>query len=424
MSNDGERGFELSEPLADIEAEQALLGAAFHDNAMVLNQALSGADFLDPLLGSLWDLAKSSIERGGVFSVALVNQARPELAKLTVPLADFGSFALPNVVGYVSRIKDFSARRRLKIAAEELAERVQNPEFLPEEAGAALIAEIASISLRDKTRDKRAVAENVYQLLAKPAQCYATGFPTLDDVLGGGLFSGKLYGISARKKVGKTVLLGTTSHNLNRRGIKHLFICAEMSDVEIEQRNMAREFGINSLQFLSSKRVFLKDRVAKYAAETPANTIYEHIPGIGFDDLRRSIAAAIVRHKISGVILDYWQLVGGKARNETEEYHLRNVAQYLADICRKENLWCLAAAQVNQDGNTRGGEGLKLACDVYFTLHREKDQEGAWLEMEESRYVLYANVGSEDSPGLILNKHGPHFEDCRPDFDRETGEVA
>jgi replicative DNA helicase len=414
----------MIETLADTEAEQALIGAAFHDNAMVLNQSLVGGEFCDPLLGSLWDLARSSVSRGGVFSVALVNQARPELQKLTSAMADFGGIAIRNVSDYVTRIKDFSARRKLKFAAEELIERVQDPEFLPEEAGAALIGEISAISLRDKTRDKRAVAENVYQLLAKPTECYATGLPTLDDVLGGGFFSGKVYGIAARKKVGKTVGLGTISHNMNRRGVKHLFICAEMSDVEIEQRNMAREFGINSLQFLSEKRRFLKDRVAKYAADMPCNTIYEHIPGISFDDLRRAVSAAKVRHQISGFILDYWQLVGGKAKNETEEYHLRSVAQYLADICRKENLWCLVAAQVNQDGNTRGGEGLKLACDVYFTLHREKDCDGAWLEMEESRYVLYANVGSEDSPGLYLNKFGPHFEDAHPGYNRETGEVA
>jgi replicative DNA helicase len=413
----------LTDALADTEAEQALVGAAFHDNAMVMNQALIGDEFMDPLLGSLWDLARSSVERGGVFSVALILQKRPDLQEFLIPLADFGAIGIRNVSSYVTRIKDFAARRRLKLAAEELIDRVQNPEFLPEEAGAALIGEIASISLRDKTRDKRAVAENVYHLLSKPTECYSTGLPTLDDVLGGGFFSGKLYGVSARKKVGKTVMLGTISHNMNKRGIKHLFVCAEMSDVEIEQRNMAREFGINSLQFLGSKRVFLKDRVAKYAADIPANTVYEHIPGIGFDDLRRAVSAAVVRHKIKGVVLDYWQLVGGKAKSETEEYHLRIVAQYLADICRKENLWCLVAAQVNQDGNTRGGEGLKLACDVYFTLHREKDQEGAWLEMEESRYVLYANVGSEDQPGLWLNKHGPFFEEPER-YDPQTGEVA
>ncbi len=71
----------------------------------------------------------------------------------------------------------------------------------------------------------------------------------------------------------------------------------------------------------------------------------------------------------------------------------------------------LVAAQVNQTGNTRGGEGLKLASDMYFTLHREKGAQGAWLEMEETRYTLYTDVGSAQEPGLWLSKTGPHFVD-------------
>ena len=66
---------------------------------------------------------------------------------------------------------------------------------------------------------------------------------------------------------------------------------------------------------------------------------------------------------------------------------------------------------MNQDGNTRGGEGLRLACDQYYTLHREKSDVRAWLEMGESRYTMYENVGSKDFPGMLLNSNGPHFCD-------------
>jgi hypothetical protein len=76
----------------------------------------------------------------------------------------------------------------------------------------------------------------------------------------------------------------------------------------------------------------------------------------------------------------------------------------------------LTAAQLNQDDNVRGGEGLKLAADAYLVLHREKEDPGAWLEMQESRYTLYANVGSETLPGLWLHKQGPHFSDSPPPY--------
>ena len=51
----------------------------------------------------------------------------------------------------------------------------------------------------------------------------------------------------------------------------------------------------------------------------------------------------------------------------------------------------------------------RLACDQYFALHCEKNSQAAWLEMGESRYTLYQNLGGEFDPGLLLNKNGPHF---------------
>ena len=87
-------------------------------------------------------------------------------------------------------------------------------------------------------------------------------------------------------------------------------------------------------------------------------------------------------------------------------------AGVLTDLTRREGVFVIVAAQVNQDGNTRGGEGLRLACDLYSTLHRDKDDDGAWLEMGEIRISFYRNVGSKIDPGLILDPHGPHFRDA------------
>jgi replicative DNA helicase len=191
----------------------------------------------------------------------------------------------------------------------------------------------------------------------------------------------------------------------------HLFIALEMSPAEIEQRNAARELGINSIVFLKEPTKDLARRVADYASAVSDSALYESAPGASLDEVRRMVSRAVVTHGIKGVILDYWQLVGGKAAKETEECHLRNVAQWLADACRKHGFWCLIAAQQNQEGNSRGGEGLRLACDAYFALNREKGADGAWMEMQESRYLPYQNIGSETVPGLWLNHHGPFFQE-------------
>src|SRR5262249_38089750 len=134
------------------------------------------------------------------------------------------------------------------------------------------------------------IVERIVNDLSKPPRRWSTGLPGLDRSMGGGLYAGKLYAIAARKKVGKTTLLGTISFNLNHAGARHVFITGEMSPMEIEQRNMARMFGINSLDFLTRRgKDELIRRAAEYAATAPRNVVWEHAPGCSLEELQNKI---------------------------------------------------------------------------------------------------------------------------------------
>jgi replicative DNA helicase len=336
-----------------------------------------------------------------------------------------------NAEDFARTIYDLATRRHLVELAERLKERAEGADGTADELVSDVVGELSGMATAVPTGiSKRALVQRIEDGLKKPVTIHSTGLPTLDAEIGGGLISGKLYGFAARKKVGKTILLGTISHNLNAQKIRHGFLSMEMSAEEIEQRNIAREMRFNSIRFLTRDDPKLSSRVGDYALKVPDCTLFEHKPGVTFDEIRRILARSLQRN-IAGWIIDYWQLVGGKAKSDTEEMHLRNVAQFFADFARKENKFIVTAAQVNQEGNTRGGEGLKLACDMYFTLHREKDQAGAWLEMEESRFTTYGNVGDEVEYGLWLHKRGPHFssdppplaDSAKPTIDPSTGEV-
>jgi hypothetical protein len=86
------------------------------------------------------------------------------------------------------------------------------------------------------------------------------------------------------------------------------------------------------------------------------------------------------------------------------------VAQWIADYARRENLWTLVMAQINQEGNTRGGEGLRLAFDQVYQIHRpDLGKSETWIEMMETRYTAWENIGSEEIPGLYLIQKGPYF---------------
>lgn len=412
--------------LVNYEAEQALLGAILTRNEIWFEAGgiVRGEHFADALHGRIFD-AMGRMVKAGKTANAITLKAEFEtdpallgrggaaylarLAASVVTLLNAGT-------DYGEAIRDLWMRRTAIARFEEWQAAFGDTDRSADELTASAVAELTALSAEGKETalGKRAVAETLVQRILKPGACYSTGIARLDEAIGGGLYAGKLYGIGARKKVGKTVLLGTISHNLSRASIPHLFIALEMSPAELEQRNAARELGINSIRFLRGPTMELARKVADYAGGIADGTLYEAAPGASFDDLRKMVGRAVVRHRIKGIFLDYLQLVGGRPKSETEEQHTRAVAQWLADFCRKHGLWCLLACQLNQEGNTRGGEGLKLACDVYFTLNRDKGAAGAWLEMQESRYVPYANVGSAEVPGLWMHSNGPYFDDMPP----------
>jgi replicative DNA helicase len=242
----------------------------------------------------------------------------------------------------------------------------------------------------------------------------ATGLRKLDTAMDGGLHPGRFCGFAARKKVGKTALAATISANLNRQQVKHLFICGEMSSVEVHQRILARYCDAFPTDFRNghAKTPEFQDKFTAATAAITKNTLYANAPGLTFSDLRQRCMIAVERNKVRGILLDYLQLVGGVQKNQTKASHLDEVTQWLANFGRKHGVWILALVQINQDGNTRDGEGIRLACDQLFALHREDlSAPGAWIEMLETRHTGWQNIGKPDSPGLMMNFRGPYFEE-------------
>lgn len=270
-------------------------------------------------------------------------------------------------------------------------------------------------------RDSRAVTEEVMEALKEMPPCYSTGMPALDFAMDGGLYSGKAYGIAARKKVGKTIMCATISCNLDLAGIPHLFVCGEMSDKEIHERTLARLANVKPSVFRDRNQATpaVMQKISESSFKLTGAARYLNAPGITLDELKRAVTVAVNRHGIKGFILDYWQLVGGQEKGQSQALHLERVAQWIADFSRKHKIWALVMAQINQEGNTRGGEGIRLAFDQVYHLQPcyagENDggditRPERWIQMLETRYTAWNNLGSDTSPRFIIKENGPYFE--------------
>lgn len=414
-------------PPENLEAEQAVLGAILRDNRC-LNRGASGLKaehFSYQPHAMIFQACVDIVGAGDLanhttlktkFQNGLGDVGGPEyLARLIV-----NSATPQSVESYAKVVRDLATRRQIWHLCMHYAEQAcaDSIGVSADEVTAMLMADTQALCTetgKTQIRRRREVLAEVADGMKAPPPCFSTGLASLDKAMGGGIFIKRAYGLAARKKAGKTALMGTISHALNTAGVPHLYVCGEMSPAEIEHRQIARDLRTNAIRFLRQETPGFVAQTGTYAAKAPDNMFYLEAPGISFPELKRVIALAVAQHGIKGFFLDYLQLVTGKPAGQSMAEFLDEVAQWCANFARRAGIWAVVASQVNQNENIRGGEGLLLAFDQVYRLRRAGSEESpdadAWLETMVSRYAPAVGVGSEERPALTLNPMGPFFEE-------------
>lgn len=421
---------EFENPLVNVESEQAVLGAFLTwKDAFVHHGNLQTQHFSEPLHQRIFEAMQTQWQAGNNFNpVTLRPQFENDPALVDIGGAKYlmtlaaHSVAVVDVADHIDLLVDLFQRRALLEVCTDAMVAIQIPGNQPPVELAAdfsvKLSEAATGLSTNLFRTRRQVREAIVQGMGRERKIYSTGIALLDKAMRGGLYAGKSYGFAARKKMGKTILAGTISDHLGKRDIPHLLICGEMSDEEIEERLMAHDLSVTAEKFSEKYDTEFAGRAARNAIESSDAVITLPAPGITFSALKRYVLMARMQKRITGFILDYWQLVGGKPKGKTTAEHLDEVAQWVADACRKYDLWSITMAQINQEGNTRGGEGIRLAFDQVYTLNAPDDDAARserWLEMADTRYTAWRSVGSASKPAFYLNPHGPYFSETYDD---------
>ena len=408
------------------EIEQGFLGCMLMrpETWKVVVGTVGADDFYNPVHGRIFDKIASYAERGimpDAMTLKPFFETDPDLAEVgrASYLAHLATsvVSMPNVAHYADTIRAMADRRRLLSIAADATIRATDPneDFLP--ILADLQADIGKLGASQSGLTTQGqLAEEVINDLINNTSCDPTGIRVLDEQgMRGGLYRGRTYAFAAGAKAGKTTLAHSISYNLNESGVKHAYIALEMGGKQITQRQIARRGKFNSLQFLENTSPGFAMLAANTARELPNNCMFIHRPNMTFRELRTLLAQAVVAHDVHGYFLDYWQLVRGKEKGQTQEEHQADVAQWLAGFNAKHSVWGVIIAQLNKEDNAFGGAGINRACDQFYKLFRS-DIDGcdhqAWLELEHSRYTFAGTFGSETLPSLEqVTTAGPYFRD-------------
>jgi replicative DNA helicase len=379
----------------NIEAEQGLLGILL---ANPMPCRLTPDDFSDPTNARIYELIRAGKRKydfiGGEYADYVAALYQSIITTLPSQAED-----------YANQIRE--ARRKTRMQSAMLAAIDALGMQGSAEVAAGLTKEITESAENTAIMSAAEVRQKIIEDIKSPKKQYPTGLPCLDSAMAGGLVEGYTYGVCGAEKAGKTTLAHTISFNL---ATPHLYLAMEMGSAQIEQRNIARSLQKNSL-------AFLKGTITPEAVETArpnGNVYYADAIGWTVEQITHAAASAKIRHGITGFVVDYWQLVQPSERVATEEKHLRDVAQNLANFARRNHLWLILLAQMNKEGQLFGGNGLRKACDQLYMIHpcHGENPQGRWIAQDASRYTLKADIGSAERAALWMEvSTGPYFRD-------------
>lgn len=315
----------------------------------------------------------------------------------------------------VDRLHEEMQWRRIAAIGSRLQAAVTSREKTPDQILSGL-SDLAARHLAGghaEMRNKREVAKAALARMRETRETVTTGIDNLDYLMQGGLQSHRLYGLGGLYGRGKTIMLGSISDNLNLQGVPHLFFSLETPPEDIEIRSCARHLNLNAAAIYDAgdreHQTFLKTADA-YIDKVPDHAVYEFSPGASIDEIHRKILAAKSRRGIKGFIVDYWQLIRGRERGQSEDSHFRNCADRLAAICRQEDLWGIITAQIDERGRLKISDSLLQSVSLFIRLVREENESASYFVTDKSNYTRYADTGSESVPGMIFDQAvGPHF---------------
>ena len=190
-----------------------------------------------------------------------------------------------------------------------------------------------------KMRTDRALER--YTKLANSEKGFAvkTGFPTLDNFLGGGFYNGEVIIMAGRPGIGKTTMLQTLA---NAQGVNNnvLFCSAEMPVDSLTDRDMSMIMGVHvhKVRFGHYDQEFY-DSLIKSAGELAESKVYylENKRGQALNT-GRILSTALemqLRYGLSAIYVDYLGLLDdswGNNQNERLGYISRRLKAIALDI--------------------------------------------------------------------------------------------
>jgi len=236
-----------------------------------------------------------------------------------------------------------------------------------------------------------------------------TGFPLLDDYLGGGIKLNRYCLLGGRPGMGKTSFALQLMLNMARLDTPIMFFSRETDKESILKRlicNIAsiEEYRMNPVSLEDFKKG-IKTRLTTIEVELVSDALSQlsKLPiyindttGMNASDCVAITKKMIFQHKIKLVVGDYVQLLNGN-KTQSRNDELSETSRMLKALSQNEKVTVLELAQLNRSVETRGGDKRPQLSDLRETGQLEQDGQ---IIMFNYRPEYYGIMDDEEGNSL------------------------
>ena len=278
-----------------------------------------------------------------------------------------------------------------------------------------------------------------------------TGWPVLDEMMGGGLHAGELALLGGPPGVGKTVAALRWARNMARDGHRALFVCYEHDPTSLLVRLLALEAGeaggdrtvgrtlLDALGRADRGGFSLEDTLRHTPAGLEAlNRIREYardlvlVRALGahttVDELQRLVASHTDRDRRTAVFIDYLQKIPLHPEPPLESEKVTRTVEALKDLALDHHVPVVVLSAVDRSGlevsrlrmhHLRGSSAVSFESDIVLMLndkhkavskvHLSYDDRAARSFREWVVFSVEKNRGGPSLIDLEFRKDFAHF---------------
>jgi replicative DNA helicase len=406
----------------DLHAEESLLGAMLlaRDAIAEAVQVCNPDDFYKPAHGHLFEAITSLYARGEPADPITVADElrRANLLDTVGGPSVFVSLqantpAIGNAPRYAHIVEEHALLRRLIRVGSDIAELGYE---IPEDVSAAvdraenMVFQVGQRRVADTMSPIRELLEQSLDHLealyerGESITGVPTGYTDLDERLAG-LQPSNLVIVGARPSMGKTSFaLGMVAHAAMDAATPVLLFSLEMSNQEIVQRLLCAEARVDATR-MRNGRLLETDwpKISHAIGRLGEAPIYvDDNPNLTIMDIRAKARRLKSREGLGLVVVDYLQLMTGRAGAENRQVEVSEVSRGLKILARELKVPVVALSRLSRNLESRADKRPMLA-DLRESGSLEQDADVVMFLYRDE--VYNAESSDRGTAEVIVSKH-------------------